>query len=300
MSLNDAHCHFFSTRFFAALGRGLTDSDPASPGARALEILGWDEPGTPEQLADRWVAELDANGVSRAAMIASIPGDASSVAAAVRRHPARLVGFFMVDPTQPDAAVITAEAIDTDRLRAICLFPAMHRYSLHDDRVRAVFDVAAARPGTAVFVHCGVLSVGVRKKLGLPSPFDIRFGNPLDLQAIALAYPAVPIIVPHFGAGLLREALMLADLCPNVLFDTSSSNGWVKYVPGLTLDAVFKQTLAVLGPDRILFGSDSSFFPRGWVKDVYAQQSTVLDTLGVGGDSKAKILGGNFDRLFPR
>ena len=65
-------------------------------------------------------------------------------------------------------------------MRGICLFPAMHRFAIQDDRVRAIFDVAAARPGTAVFVHCGVLSIGVRKKLGLPSPFDIRFGNPIE------------------------------------------------------------------------------------------------------------------------
>ena len=147
-------------------------------------------------------------------------------------------------------------------------------------------------------MHCGVLSVGVRKKLGLPSPFDVRFGNPLDLHAVALAYPSVPIIVPHFGAGLLREALMVADLCPNILFDTSSSNGWMKYVPGLTLEAVFKQALAVLGPDRLLFGTDSSFFPRGWVANVYEQQSSALDALGVDGSVKAKIFGGNFDRVF--
>ena len=300
MSLNDAHCHFFSTRFFAALGKGLKDADPASPEARALDILGWDDPGTPDRLADRWVAELDARGVSRAAIIASIPGDAISVAAACRRHPARFVGFFMVDPTQADVTATTAAALDQDGLRTICLFPAMHRYSLHDERLRSVFDLAATRPGTAVFVHCGVLSVGVRQKLGLPSPFDIRFGNPLDLHAIALAYSSVPIIVPHFGAGLFREALMLADLCPNVVFDTSSSNGWIKYEPGLTLGAVFKQALAVLGPDRLLFGSDSSFFPRGWVKDVYAQQSSALDALGVGDEVKEKIFSGNFDRLFPR
>ena len=62
----------------------------------------------------------------------------------------------------------------------------MHRYSLQDERAQRIFEVAAATPGTAVFVHCGVLSVGVRKKLGLPSRFDIRFGNPLDLHAIAL------------------------------------------------------------------------------------------------------------------
>jgi len=296
--LNDAHCHFFSTQFFAALARGLKDADPTIPEVRALDRLGWEAPGTPEQLADRWVAEFDRHGVSRAATIASLPEDTESVAIAVRRHPTRFVGFFMVDPTQPEAHVAARIAIERDGFRAICLFLAMHRYSIQDDRVRKLFEVAAARSGTIVFVHCGVLSVGVRKKLGLPSLFDIRFGNPLDLHAVALAHPAVPIIIPHFGAGLFREALMVADLCPNILLDTSSSNSWIKYAPGLTLEAVFKQTLAVLGTDRLLFGSDSSFFPRGWVKDVYEQQSAALDALHVGADVKAHIFGGNFDRVF--
>lgn len=286
--IDDAHCHFFSTPFFAALG-----------GDAALAKLGWEAPGSAEQLSDRWVTEFDRAGVSRAALIASAPGDAGSVGAAVRRHPSRFVGFFMVDPTQAEAAVVAAEAIDADGLRAMCLFPAMHRYSIQDERVRRIFDVAKTRPGTAVFVHCGVLSVGVRKKLGLPSPFDIRFGNPLDLHAIAIAYPTVPVIVPHFGAGLFREALMLADLCANVVFDTSSSNAWMKYQPGLTLPAVFKQALAVVGPDRLVFGSDSSFFPRGWVTDVYAAQSAALDELHVGADVRDKIFSGNFERLFP-
>jgi predicted TIM-barrel fold metal-dependent hydrolase len=298
MTLNDAHCHFFSTRFYAALGRGLEGSDKAEPDRLALHRLGWEPPGSAEQLASRWVREFERHGVSRAALIASVPGDAASVAVAVRRHPDRFVGFFMVDPTQPDAAAAAERAIAVDHLRTICLFPAMHRYAIQDERVRPLLDVAAARPGTAVFVHCGVLSVGVRRKLGLPSPFDIRFGNPLDLHAVALAYPSVPIIIPHFGAGLLREALMVADLCPNIFLDTSSSNSWIRYVPGLTLAAVFKQALTVVGPDRLLFGSDSSFFPRGWVADVYQQQSTALDTLAVGTDVKARIFGGNFDRLF--
>ncbi len=298
MRICDAHFHFFSTRFFATLGGGLTGAEPSSSHGGALEILGWDPPGSPEQLADRWIAELDVNGVSRAAVIASVPGDTASVATAVARHPSRLVGFFMVDPTLPDGVTTTIAAIDGERLRTICLFPAMHRFSLHDDRVQALFEVAAARPGTAVFVHCGVLSLGVRKKLGLASRYDMRFANPLDLHAAALAYPSVPVVIPHFGAGLLREALMVADVCPNVVLDTSSSNNWLRYLPGVSLDAVFKHALAVVGPDRLLFGSDSSFFPRGWVKDVYAAQSAALDALGAGDDVKAKIFGGNFDRLF--
>jgi predicted TIM-barrel fold metal-dependent hydrolase len=285
--INDAHCHFFSTPFFAPLG-----------GDAALAKLGWEAPGTAEALADRWVAELDRHRVSRAALIASVPGDAASVAAAVSRHRQRFVGFCMVDPTQVDAPDIAATAIGDRGIRAFCLFPAMHRYSMQDDRARRIVEVAAAVPGTAVFVHCGVLSLGVRKKLGLPSPFDIRFGNPLDLHSIALGYPQVPMIIPHFGAGLFREALMVADLCPNVVLDTSSSNGWIKYV-GLSLATVFRQALAVVGPDRLLFGSDSSFFPRGWVRDVHEQQSAALDEIGASADARDKIFRANFDRLFP-
>jgi len=285
--LNDAHCHFFSTPFFNTLG-----------GDAAISALAWDPPGTADALADRWVAELDHSGVSRAVLIASIPGDAESVGEAVRRHRSRFVGLFMVDPTKPGAAKTAATALDTHPLRGICLFPAMHRFSIQDDRALNLFEVAAERPGTVMFVHCGVLSVGVRKLLGLPCPFDIRFGNPLDLNAVAIAYPKVKIIIPHFGAGLFREALMVADQCPNILFDTSSSNNWIRFQPGLTLTAVFKTVLSVLGPDRILFGSDSSFFPRGWVRNVYEQQSAVLDELGAGSDVREKVFGGNFERVF--
>jgi len=285
---NDAHCHFFSTPFFAALG-----------GAAAIEKLGWEPPGTAEGLADRWVAELDRHQVSRAALIASVPGDAASVASAVRLHRDRFVGFFMVDPTQANAAESAAQALASGDLRAMCLFPAMHRYSIQDDRATRIFDAAAAVPGTAVFVHCGVLSVGVRKRLGLPSPFDMRFSNPLDLHAVALAHAQVPIIVPHFGAGMFREVLMLADLCPNVYLDTSSSNQWIKYV-GSSIADVFRRAIAVVGPERLLFGSDSSFFPRGWVSDVYLQQSAALDEIEAPADAKAKVFGGNFERLFPR
>ncbi len=299
-ALNDVHCHFFSNRFFTALVRGLAGVSEDRAAQVALERLGWEPPGTADQLADRWAAELEGHQVGRAVLIASVPGDAESAGAAVRRHPTRFVGFFMVDPTQPAAHAAAADAIDRFGLRGICLFPAMHHYALHDERVRYIFDVAAARPRVVVFVHCGVLSVGARRRLGLPSPFDIRRGNPLDLHHLAASYPAVPIIVPHFGAGMFREALMLADVCSNVLFDTSSSNGWVKYQsPELTLKDVFRQALAVAGPDRLLFGTDSSFFPRGWVADVFNRQSAALDELGVSADIRQKIFGGNFDRVLP-
>lgn len=296
----DAHLHFFSPNFFGALARqkGVSTSD-------ALRILGWDDPVSPEALADRWAADLDRHDVARSALIASVPGDWLSVATAVARHPSRFVGYFMLDPTEEHAAAAARAAFDAG-LRTVCLFPAMHRYALTDPRVERIFELAAsalppaeAGPARSVFVHCGVLSVGARNALGLPSPFEMRFGNPLDLHGLAVKFPTVPIIIPHFGAGMLREALMLAHVCPNVHLDTSSSNAWMACTPGLTLEQVFQAALDVAGPDRLLFGTDSSFFPRGWHRDIYQRQRAALGLLGVGADVCEKIFGGNFQRLFP-
>ena len=298
MIVCDSHCHFFSAGFF----RGLAKDLPPSPGDAAETIpatLGWHAPGTDEALADRWAAELDVHGVSRAMLIASVPGDEDSVAAAIAHAPDRFVGFFMVNPLAEDAPARVERGLGTLGLRAVCLFPAMHRYHLHDPHALAVIARVASYPGAALFVHCGALTVGIRKKLGLRSRFDVRFGNPLDLHQVAAEYPALPIIVPHFGAGMLREALMLADLCPNVYLDTSSSNHWMTYHPGLTLTDVFRQALLVASPSRLLFGTDSSFFPRGWNRPVWDAQIDVLTRLGVSAPDVALIAGENFDRLFP-
>jgi hypothetical protein len=293
---NDSHCHFFSTGFFETLSRqrGLNDSVPD-----LCTELQWDPPGSAWTLADRWIQEMDANGVIRAALIASVPGDETSVGAAVARHPERLVGFFMLDPSAADAVDRTRRAITDLRLRGICLFPAMHHVPLADERVRRIVEVAAEHPGVAVFVHCGALSIGVRKKLGLPSRFDLTLGNPLAVAHLAAAFPAVPFIIPHFGAGLFREALIAIDTCRNVHLDTSSSNSWVRYTPGLTLESAFASVLAIAGPSRLLFGTDSSFFPRGWQKAIHAQQREALASLGVDAADQELIFAGNFDRLFP-
>lgn len=281
LSVSDAHVHFFSHGFFrllAAQKQGLT-VDAMGP------LLGWRmPPEDPGLLADQWVEELDRHGVARAAIIASLPGDAASVASAVAKHPTRFRGYFMVNPLEADASKLTGVA---------CLFPAMHQYSLADPRVDAFLQ---AIPSRTVFVHCGVLSVGVRKKLGLPSRFDMRYSNPIDLHAVALRHPDLRFVVPHFGAGYFREALMLADLCPNVYFDTSSSNGWMKY-EGLTLPTVFRRALDVVGHGRLLFGTDSSFFPRGWNRAVFQAQHDALQEIGVSAEAARAIFSENFEKL---
>jgi predicted TIM-barrel fold metal-dependent hydrolase len=288
LKIVDAHVHFFSHKFFSAL----VGQKPGLTLEAAQQQLGWDFPEPdPLVLATQWVAELDRQGVAGAGIIGSIPGDETSVAAAVAAHPERLIGQAMVNPK----GAWSAEALAS--IRTVCLFPAMHSFSVQDECVRPVFEWAQ-RERRNVFVHCGVLSVGVRKKLGLPSPFDMRFSNPIDLIAVALKYPEVPIVLPHFGAGYFREALMLADLCPNVYLDTSSSNDWVKYQEhGLSLREVFRRALDVAGPNRLLFGTDSSFFPRGWQAAIFEAQSTALYELGVSAHDARAIFAENFLRI---
>ena len=294
--LNDAHCHFFSSQFFRTLGRKVADLK----GDAAIELpsrLGWIAPGTDDQLADQWVAALDQHGVTRAVLIASVPGDEASVSAAVARHPQRFVCAFMFNPAAPDADTAIERAFQTPHLRMACLFPAMHGCAIDDPQTDAVF-AAAQQHSRAVFVHCGVLSIGVRKKLGLPSPFDLRLGDPLAVAAMAVHYPEVPVVIPHFGAGLFREALMAATAAPNILLDTSSSNSWIKLHPNLTLRDVYARALDVVGPSRLLFGTDSSFFPRGWQQPIQESHMEVLTDLDVDAAAQEQIFGGNFDRVF--
>jgi predicted TIM-barrel fold metal-dependent hydrolase len=295
MTVHDSHCHFLSTRFFEALGHERHHA--AVSAERVARELGWEAPPDAAGLAERWVGELDRNHVAKAALIASVPGDEESVAIAVQKFPARFVGFFVVNPAAPGGLDRARHAFAAMGMRCACIFAALHNYRLDSDQVVGLFELAAEHGG-AIFAHCGYLSIEARVRLGLPSVLDLRCGDPLALAKTAVRFPTVPVIVPHFGAGFLREALMAAEAAPNILLDTSSSNGWIKYFPGLGLADVFRQALAVVGPDRLLFGTDSSYFPRGWRRVIMGAQRAILDELGVEPAAREKIFSRNFERVF--
>lgn len=299
VAVGDAHVHFFSHRFFSALASQM--ADPPSDETRNAVLgqrLGWDFPEPdPARLAERWRAESMRQGVSRMVLIASVPGDEESVSVAVRAHPDRFAGYAMIDPVQPDAPARVGRALGDLKMRGVCLFPAMHGYRLDDPRLPPVLEAVRSRKGV-VFVHCGLLRVPVRDKLGIPSRFDPAAGSPLALGSLARSFPDVPFVVPHFGCGRFEELLFAAAQCPNLYADTSSSNDWVKVLPyALDLAGVFRKALEVLGPARLLFGTDSSFFPRGWRKDVFEAQMKVLQSLKLPAADASRVLGGNLERL---
>ncbi len=287
----DAHVHFFSPPFFRSLAEQKKNADVG-------ELLGFEVPATAEALAERWHAELDMRQVGSAMLIASVPGDVESVGTAVDLYPERFHSVVMVNPVLAGSDLRCATALAEGQIHGVFLFPAMHHYSMHDVKVHSLLSIVAGNGGGIVYVHCGMLTLGFRKKLGLPSLFDMQYSNPADLHAAALAFPHLPFVIPHFGAGYFREALLVAAQCPNVYFDTSGSHSWMKCDPHpLDLPGVFRKALDVVGPERLLFGTDSSWFPRGWVRDVFDRQVLALSEIGVSAESARAIFGGNLRRL---
>jgi predicted TIM-barrel fold metal-dependent hydrolase len=295
----DAHAHFFSHHFFEVLARQLPEPPPPAELYTVLgERLSFDfPPEDPAALATTWVEELDRHGIARTVLIASVPSDEESVAAAHRAHPKRLIPYFMLNPKAPDALERTKRAFRELGLKGVCLFPAMHHFHLWDKDLSPIYEQAAEKRGI-VFVHTGILKVGIREKLGLESPFDMRFANPLGLSGVARSFPTVPFVLPHFGCGFLRELFLVASECDNIYTDTSSSNSWMEKLPEpLELSQVFGRAISVMGAERVLYGSDSSFFPRGFLKNHLSLQLDTLHALGVSPGDAALVFGGNLERL---
>jgi hypothetical protein len=122
--------------------------------------------------------------------------------------------------------------------------------------------------------------------------------SPLVLQDVARGFPAVPFIVPHFGCGYPRELLHLMWVCGNVYVDTSGSNEWMRWMPyDLNLQSLFRRFLETAGPQRIIFGTDSSWFPRGFAHRYLDVQLQACAEIGVREQDLRLIFAGNAARL---
>ncbi len=294
----DSHIHFFSHRFFEEYARWRGEGLPASDPDALLRQMGWEvPPEDPVSLGRRWIEELDRHGIARGVLLTSIIGDEESVAQAVRAFPDRFAGYIRVDPTQGEAPLHVRRAVRELGLKGVKLFPSMEAFHASDRRVYALYEEAQSLE-VPVLLHFGVLQSAVRNALGLPSKADMRFANPADLQPAARDFPRLRFIVPHFGAGYFREALMVCYHCPNVSLDTSGSNAWIRYVGyPLDLHTVFRLVLEAVGAGRILFGTDSTHFPRGLRDDVLAMQLRILQDLNVPLPDVRRIMGGNIAEL---
>jgi len=299
MRVIDAHSHFFSRTYFETLA-----AQSPLPGsvAQRLEDLarraGVEIP-TPDVAAHlaRWIGEMDRAEVEHLCTFASVGQELPAVVEAAALSGGRLSAFALVDPRVDGIADRVRALLEQGKLRGALVFPALHHYRIDGPEAAGLLRVLAAQRAV-VYVHCGLLVVRLRDLLGIPRTQDVRFADPLDLIPAANAHPALTFVIPHFGAGFFREALMAGTQCENVLVDTSSSNSWTStQAPALTLRDVFARALDVFGAQRVLFGTDSNVFPYGWRRDRLAQQRAVLDELGVGAPEQELIFHENVRRV---
>jgi len=299
MDVIDFHMHFFGRVFFETLA-----AQSPLPGDVAARLSGVSQ-RTGIELPDadvaaharRWLAEADAHDVERLCAFASVPEEVPSLAQAARASNGRIVPFAVVNPTLEGVAAKVRGLIAEQGFGGVLLFPAMHHYHVGDERCAEL--LAVLNEARAVcYVHCGLLVVKLRDLLGLPRPMDLAYADPLSIVPAANRFPHAHFVIPHFGAGFLREALMAGSQCANVYVDSSSSNGWrATQSEPISLAQVFERALGVFGAERILFGTDSNVFPAGWRVDRLTEQRAALAEAGADEADIALVLGGNARRL---
>jgi len=300
MEVVDAHLHFISHNYLRLLTQQRQSYQDVDVfiSEQANRHHFEPPPHDPARLADRWVIELDNHGISRAALVAMLPSDDVSVSSALRIYPDRFIGIATANPYLAVAEELIEHAAAELGFRGIMLYPSMFKCSVASERLYPIYRIAR-KHRMVVFVHTGRLRVAARRWWGLPDAYDWRYANPADLHQPAADFPTVPFVVLGFGCGTLSQLLRIGLQCPNVYVDTSSSNNWLLDQSEFTdLGHAFEKTIEVFGPARMLFGSDSDFFPRGWRAPILHEQQEIMDRLGLSHHAKAAILGGNARSLF--
>ena len=264
------------------------DAAERSAGTRRARTRRWPIAGSPSSIG---------TASQRAMLIASVPGDEASVAAAVpassrRGSSARSCSI----PALPDAG--GAARARVRRAGPAHGLPVSRRCTTSGSMTRT--STPCSRRRRAIGARCSCTAACCRSASARSS--GCRAGSTCGSAIRSpsrrwpCGIPSVPVVIPHFGAGLFREALMAADAAPNIVLDTSSSNSWIRLHPGLTLARRLRARARLSsGPSRLLFGTDSSFFPRGWQRAGLRRAARdSRRTRRRPRPAQARIFGGNF------
>jgi len=247
------------------------------------------DPPDDETQADRWAAEVEQYGLRAVGFVTG--GGNDNLAKIVARYPDKFVGFAHHYPFADGAAGELKRAVTELGMKGYKLLaPSLDR-PIEDEAAYPVWEMCAELD-IPVLIHFGIQGSGG----GIAWHENI---NPLKLHNVAKDFPDVNFVVPHFGCAWIRETLQLCWACRNVSIDTSGSNQWVRWVDGdWTVKKLFRKYMETIGPERIIFGSDSSYFPRGFAIRYLQDQIRDCRELGIPHEQLQLIFAGNAARLF--
>ena len=195
------------------------------------------------------------------------------------RFPRRIVPLCSVNPAWGDAALDEIARCAKAGARGIGeLHPDSQGFRLDDARLLKPLADLARQLGLVVLTH-------VSEPVGHEYPGKGRTA-PHQALSFAEAFPDVRLICAHWGGGLPFYAMMpeVGAALRNVWFDSAAS-------PFLYQPRVFAVGAQLVGPDKVLFGSDFPLLrPERALRD--------LRTGGLGEEAERGILGDNAARLF--
>jgi predicted TIM-barrel fold metal-dependent hydrolase len=185
-----------------------------------------------------------------------VPNDEITAFAAQNRDV--IIAFASVDPTRGAAAVDEARRLIASGVRGFKLHPPIQQFHANDRLAYPFYEVIAAA-GLPVIFHTGHSGIGT----GMPGGGGIRlkYGNPMDIDDVAVDFPNMPIVLAHPSFPWQDEALSICLHKPQVFIDLS---GWSpKYFPPSLI-----QYANTLLKHKMLFGSDFPLIkPDRWLAD---------------------------------
>jgi uncharacterized protein len=236
------------------------------------------------------LARMDADGVERVGLINYVSPDLMGFTADANpwmlryasADPVRLLAFGSVHPGfSNDVAGDTRRLIDSGA-RALKVHPPhqLFRANAYQDSLPALADLyrVAEECGVPVTIHTGTsVFPGARS----------RFGDPMDVDDVAIDFPKLRILLAHGGRPLWMEhAFFVVRRHPNVWLEVSG-------IPPAKLLEYFPRLEEVAG--KTVWGTD---WPSPGVKSMRTNIDAFL-ALPLLEETKRKILSTNAGGLWP-
>ena len=252
----DAHTHIFPDE----ICRRREDFFADEPAFRLL----YDSPKAKMAGPEEFVKALDEEKVD-AAVVLSFPWRQERlwrrhhevILEAMRRWPRHVVGFCAVNPLEPGAAREVERCLAAG-FRGVGEL-AWYLEDLGEDLVSVLAPIAELCQH-----YRAPLLLHTNDPVGPNYPGKAAISLPALYNAIK-AYPEVTWILAHWGGGLPFYGLMKKDapeIFRNVYFDTAAS-------PYLYRPEIYRLAAEMVGPEKILFGSDYPLLPpTRYLKDM--------------------------------
>ncbi len=200
----------------------------------------------------------------------------------VARENRNLAALVSLDPLQsPEGMAAELEnKVTSMGAKGLKLHPLVSEFYPGDPRMEPVYR-KAQELGIPVLFHSGGSE--------LPG-YDSQYARPSQFEKTARAFPALTMILGHFGRGYYEEVVPLARKYPNLFFDTAACFQG----PGADPERegfMLGEMIGKIGASRVLFGSDWPWFDP--VKDI-----ALIGKMALKEDEKALVLGLNAKRIF--